>query len=44
MGADEKKTRSPGEVAKDTKDKVGDMAEDASREVRDASKDVKRST
>lgn len=44
VGADEKKTRSPGEVAKDTKDKVGDMAEDASREVRDASKDVKRST
>lgn len=44
VGADEKKTRSPGEVATDAKDKVGDMAEDASRGVRDASKDVKRST
>lgn len=43
-GADEKKTRSPGEVATDAKDKAGDMAEDASRGVRDASKDVKRSS
>ena len=38
------KTRTPGEVATDAKDKVGDTAEDASRAVRDASKDAKRST
>lgn len=42
VGADEKKTRTPGEVATDAKDKVGDAAEDASRGVRDASKDAKR--
>lgn len=44
VGADEKKTRTPGEVATDAKDKVGDAAEDVSREIRDASKDVKRQT
>lgn len=44
VGADEKKTRTPGEMATDAKDKVSDAAEDASRGVRDASKDAKRQT